>query len=170
MSSVSGLSRDHRIRARDRAVQAATLALHHAPLIHYSQGSRRWDGIHLHKNARVGQYPNYADCSAFASWCVWNGLELSGFTDRDLVNGTNWTGGFTGTMLAHGKAVTHLGNVQRADCVIYGHGGSGEHTAIIVGVRASDGKPMVVSHGSEAGPLFLPFDYRGDIMSIRRYI
>ncbi len=29
---------------------------------------------------------------------------------------------------------------------------------------------MVVSHGSQAGPFYLPFDYRTDIMCVRRYI
>jgi hypothetical protein len=168
MSSVSGLSVEHRIRARDRAVQAAILGLNHAPKIHYTQGPKRWDGIRLHKNARAGQYPLYADCSAFVTWCLWNGLVLSGYTDRDLVNGANWTGGYTGTMLAHGKHVEHLSSVQRADAVIYGHGEPGEHTAIVVGVK--NGVPMVVSHGSEAGPFYLPYNYRSDVMGFRRYI
>lgn len=166
---VSGLPIAKRIRARDRAVQAAMLALHHSGAIHYTQGSRRWDGIRLHKNARLGQYPLYADCSAFATWCLWNGLVLSGFTSRDTVNGAHWAAGYTGTMLSHGKAVKHRGNVQRGDCVIYGSGFPGHHTAIVVG-RRSDGKIMVVSHGSEAGPFYLPYDYRRDIMAVRRYI
>jgi hypothetical protein len=29
---------------------------------------------------------------------------------------------------------------------------------------------MVLSHGQEAGPLYLPYRYRSDILSIRRYI
>jgi hypothetical protein len=167
MSSVSGLSRDHRIRARDRAVQAALLGLHHKAEIHYTQGGRRWDGIRLHKNARRGEYPLFADCSAFVTWCLWNGLHL-GFGLDDLVNGAHWTGGFTGTMLHNGRAVVDLSSVQRADAVIYGASPNGEHTAIIVGVHA--GVPMVVSHGSEAGPFYLPYDYRRDVRSIRRYI
>jgi hypothetical protein len=169
MSSVSGLSFEHRIKARDRIVQAATLALHNAPKIHYTQGARRWDGINLHRNARLGQYPLYADCSAFATWCIWNGLVLGGFTDRDTVNGDDWKAGYTGTMLTHGKQVVHLASVQRGDCVIYGNGAPGEHTAIVVG-RRNDGKPMVISHGSEAGPFYLPYDYRADVMEIRRYV
>lgn len=169
-ASASGLSLAHRIRARDRSVGAAVLAWHHAPQIHYTQGVQRWDGIHLHKNARIGQYPNFADCSAFVTWCLWNGLDLSGLVSHDIVNGTNWAGGFTGTLLKHGKEVHHLASVQRADYIIYGNGGTGEHTAICVGHRASDHKPMVVSHGSERGPLYLPYDYRSDIMCWRRAI
>jgi hypothetical protein len=72
-------------------------------------------------------------------------------------------------MLNHGKRVVHLSNVIRGDCVLYGRPGStGAHTAIIVG--RLKGTPMVVSHGSEAGPFYLPYNYRSDIMSIRRYI
>jgi hypothetical protein len=165
--SVSGLSREHRIRARDRAVSAATLGLHHAPAIHYTQGARRWDGIRLHKNARLGEYPLYADCSAFVTWCLWNGLHL-GFNATDHVNGANWTAGYTGTLLSHGVKVQHVSNVQRADVVLYGNGFPGEHTALVVGVHGA--KPMVISHGSEAGPFYLPYDYRSDVMEFRRFI
>lgn len=169
MPSVSGLSKLHRIQARDRIVAAATLALHNAPRIHYTQGPKRWEGIDKHLNARMGQYPRNADCSAFATWCIWNGLVLGGYTTRDTVNGANWKAGYTGTMLTHGKQVMHEGNVQRGDCAIYGHGAPGEHTAIVVGRRA-DGTIMVISHGSEAGPFYLPAKYRPDLMQFRRYV
>lgn len=169
MASVSGLGPARRIHARDRAVQAATLAYNHKDQVHYTQGGARWSGISNKLDASKGQYPKYADCSAFATWCIWNGLYLP-YKARDTVNGAGWRAGYTGTMLSNGKQVHHLYNVQRADCVIYGHGSPGEHTAIIVGRRKSDNKPMVISHGSEAGPFYLPYDYRSDIMQIRRYI
>jgi hypothetical protein len=93
MGSVSGLTREQRIRARDRTVQAALLALHHAPQVHYTQDLvQRWDGIAKRRNARVGEFPRNADCSSFATWCLWNGLHL-GFGLGDLVNGFNWTAG-----------------------------------------------------------------------------
>lgn len=170
-ASASGLSLAHRLIARDRTVAAAVLGLHHAPQIGYTQGPHRWDGIHLHKNARLGQYAAWYDCSAFVTWCLWNGLDLSSLVSHDIVNGANWTGGFTGTGIVHGKLVKHLASVQRADTVFYGAPGSnGEHEAIVVGRRPSDHKPMVVSHGSPAGPLYLPYDYRGDVMCFHRYI
>lgn len=167
MASVSGLSRDHRIKARDRAVQAAYLAYNHRDRVHYTQKSRRWEGIQLSCNARIGEFPRYADCSAFVTWCLWNGLHLQ-FGVRDTVNGTNWRSGFTGTMLEHGKQVHHLSNVQRGDCIIYGERAPGAHTAIVVGVKG--GTPVCISHGSEGGPYFVPYNYRGDILQIRRYI
>jgi hypothetical protein len=70
------MTEKERINARRIAVRAATLALHHAPNVHYTQDSRRWQGIAV----------------------------------------------------------------------------------------------MVISHGSEGGPYFLPYNYRSDIQSIRRYI
>jgi hypothetical protein len=165
--SVSGLDHDQRVRARDRSVQAAMLALHHAPQLHYTQGASRWEGIQERRSARLGQFPTHADCSSFATWCLWNGLAL-GFGVADVVNGANWSAGFTGTMLAHGKRVRRIAKVLRGDCVLYGNGPPGHHTALVVGVQ--DGRPMVVSHGSEAGPFFVAYDYRPDVMEIRRYI
>lgn len=167
MASVSGLSRDHRIRARDRTVQAAMLALRHAPKVHYTQGPKRWDGIAKRRNARTGEFPTHADCSSFATWCLWNGLRLS-FGLPDLVNGVGWSAGYTGTMLSHGKQVRHLGNVMRGDCVLYGSGFPGQHVTIVVGIVG--GVPMVVSHGSESGPFYVKYNYRADVLQIRRYI
>jgi CHAP domain len=167
MASVSGLARDQRIRARDRTVQAALLALHHKAKVHYTQEPKRWDGIANRRNARTGEFPTHADCSSFATWCLWNGLRL-GFGLGDIVNGHGWTAGFTGTMLDHGKRVRHLANVQRGDCVFYGAGPPGEHVTIVVAVKG--GIPMVVSHGSEPGPFHLKHNYRGDVLQIRRYI
>jgi hypothetical protein len=39
---------------------------------------------------------------------------------------------------------------------------------MVVGHRK--GVPIVVSHGSEAGPFLLPYNYRSDDGQIRRYI
>lgn len=162
MGSVSGLSVQHRIEARNLAVEAALLGVTHAPVIHYTQGPRRWEGIDKHLKAWKGEYPNFADCSAFATWCLWNGLDHFGV--RDTVNGQNWRAGYTGTMLTHGKRVAHSGNWLRGDLFIYGNGGAGEHVAIHIGGG------IVVSHGSEPGPFKLKYDYRPDLMQVRRYI
>ena len=168
MSSASGLSADHRSMARQRAVNAALLGYRNREQIHYTQGARRWDGINDTDKASMGQYPRYADCSSFATWCLWNGLFVA-FGCRDVVNGAAWKAGYTGTMLRHGKQVVHLSNVLGADCVLYGRAGSdGAHTAIVVAV--TKGVPQVVSHGSEGGPYLVPFNYRSDVMCFRRYI
>ena len=89
MSSVSGLSAHHRQQAKARTVQAATLGLHNAARLHYTQDGRRWRGIDAHKVAARGQYPTQADCSSFATWCLWNGLFVP-FGVRDTVNGARW--------------------------------------------------------------------------------
>jgi hypothetical protein len=158
----SGLGPKARIDARHRTVYAARLAYSHRGAIHYTQGSRRWDGIAKGLHAYRGRYPNYADCSAFATWCLWNGMHLEHGV-RDVVNGLGWRAGYTGTMLNHGHAVSRS-SLLAGDLVIYGHGFPGHHVAIYVG----GGK--VISHGSEAGPLLLPVGYRGDVMACRRYI
>ena len=174
MPSVSGLSRQKRNRARERVVQAALLGLHNKDEVRYtdpfipSEAALRWDGIRNRRKARLGQFPRNSDCSSFATWCLWNGLFLP-FGLDDVVNGQSWAAGFTGTMLDHGKRVRRVKNVRRGDCVLYGEEGtSGQHVTIVVGRQG--GVPMVVSHGSDEGPFFLAFDYRDDVMQIRRFI
>jgi cell wall-associated NlpC family hydrolase len=164
---VTALSLEQRTLARHRTVQAALLGLHHAPALHYTQGSERWEGIAHGRVAHKGEYPTHADCSAFATWCLWNGLHL-GLGLPDVVNGTHWGSGYTGTMAQHGRQIMHLGRVLPGDCVLYGPAPTYEHVAIVVGVK--NDVPMVVSHGSEPGPFLLPFSYRSDAGQFRRYI
>jgi cell wall-associated NlpC family hydrolase len=168
MSSVSGLSPAHRIRARDLAVNAAMLGLRHARVIHYSQGADRGDWwVHKMKAYR-GEYPRSLDCSAFVRWCLWNGLDHFGV--RDTTNdAAHWSAfGWTGSLIRHGKRVQHQANALRGDLVLYGDPvGRTGHVAIVVGRRAGD--LMVVSHGSEAGPFYLRAEYR-PIVQIRRFI
>lgn len=164
MSSASGLSDRHRIEARTRAVNAAILGLAHAPEIHYTQDARRWQGIADTRYSAHGEFPNYADCSAFVTWCLWNGLWVP-FRVRDTVNDQGWRAGYTGTMLEHGKRVVHPENMIRGDAVIYGvPGTTGRHTALYIGGG------LVISHGSEGGPYKLRWNYRNDVQEIRRYI
>jgi hypothetical protein len=58
MPSASGLSRDQRIRCRDRVVQAARLTLANKEHTHYTEGPLRWDGIKNRRNAEIGQFPS----------------------------------------------------------------------------------------------------------------
>jgi hypothetical protein len=170
---VSGLSYKHVLDARQRAANAAWLGYKHRDAIHYTQSAARWNGINHKLVAARGQFPDYADCSAFATWCLWNGLYIP-YGVRDTVNGSGWCAGYTGTMLQHGRVKTRLKDVRKGDCVIYGRKGTtGAHTAIVVGWNkrpSQGGHPMVISHGSEGGPYYLAYNYRSDIMSIRRYI
>lgn len=166
-AAVSGLSPQRRAVAREIAVTAAMLGYHNAPNVHYTMGARRWQGIDLDLKAYRGEYPRYADCSAFVTWCLWNGLDH--YNIRDTVNGAAWKAGFTGTMLSHGKRVLHAENWLPGDAVIYGvKGTTGEHTAILVDCDRP--VPLVVSHGSEGAPYLLPWNYRSDAIDIRRYV
>jgi len=166
----SGLRHDRKTLARDRAVQAAMLGFRNRGAIHYTQGGARWQGIADTRYSRQGQFPNQCDCSSFATWCLWNALYVP-FRVKDVVNGADWRAGYTGTMLNHGMVVEKQRDFRRGDLVLYGNGAPGKHVAIIVGRQGGrSGTPMVVSHGSEGGPYYIRWDYRGDIMNVRRYI
>jgi hypothetical protein len=168
MPSVSGLPRAQRRKARKGAVRAALLGLRNPTSVHYTQDlTSRWEGIRKRHDASKGRFPKHSDCSSFATWCLWNGLQLA-FGVDDVVNGLDWTAGYTGTMLNNGRPVRHVENVKQADCVFYGTEWPGKHVAIVVGRQG--GVPMVVSHGSEEGPFFVRYNYRPDVLQIRRYI
>ncbi len=157
--SLSGLSAAHCHTATNMALQAAVLGYHKRSHINYTEGSGRWDGIDHNRKAWRGEYPYYADCSAYVTWCLWNGLHHYGV--RDVVNGAHWQGGFTGTMVHHGRTVHKL---FPGCAVIYGPGESGTHTAIYTGGG------LVVSHGNQAGPQLLRYNYRSDIKVYKSYI
>jgi cell wall-associated NlpC family hydrolase len=159
---VAGITPVHSAQERVAAVRAAHVALHHRSAVHYTQGPRRWDGIDRGLLGSQGQYPSYADCSSFATWCLWNAMRLHHLPDT--VNGASWHSGYTGTLLQHGTRVTSERGVLPGDLVFYGSGFPGKHVAICVG------RGLVISHGSEAGPFQLPIHYRSDVMQIRRYI
>jgi cell wall-associated NlpC family hydrolase len=165
------LNEKQRSAARKAARQAAMLGINHAKAIHYTQGRSRWQGIADTRYAAKGEFPNYSDCSAFATWCLWNGLYVL-YRQSDVVNGANWRAGYTGTMLQHGRRVGDIRNILLGDLVIYGRPGSvGSHVAIVVQTGVPQGHGvMVASHGSEGGPYYIRYNYRSDIQSIRRYI
>ncbi len=167
MPAVSGLDREQRVAAREAVVRAALSGLDNISEVHYTQDSRRWDGISNNRLAAKGKFPHHSDCSSYATWCLWNGLN-QGFEVGDVVNGLDWTAGYTGTMLQNGKQVRRAEKLRQGDCVIYGSKWPGTHVAIVVGRQA--GVPMVVSHGSEEGPFFVRYDYRPDVLEFRRYI
>jgi hypothetical protein len=157
-----GLNVRDRIRARDLAVAAAALALRNGGAIGYSEGNDRWDPIKRDRKAFRGQFGRSEDCSSFATWCLWNGLDHFGI--KDVVNNQGFRAGWTGSMLGNGQRVTRA-EILRGDCVFYLKAGTREvnHVALYVGGG------MVISHGSEPGPNKLRMDYR-TIAQIRRYI
>lgn len=140
------------------------MCLRNKGAIHYTQGASRWEGIHSHLRVAKGQFPRYADCSAMASWLLWNALThaLKDLTIADVVNGDHWQGGFTGTMVDHGHHIDHLKFV--GDCAFYGSPPNFDHVTVYIGGG------YVFSHGSEAGPFKLQPNYRNDLHAMRRYI
>jgi hypothetical protein len=151
------------MKLRVRIVRAAMLGHKHAEAVHYTTGPRRWDGITNRCRAHLGRFPRWADCSSYATWCLWDALGGPN-AGPDIVNGQSWKGGFTGTMKQHGRRVQGgPANALPGDLVLYG-GGSGKHVAIVVG------KNKVISHGSEGGPVLVKVDYRSDLAEVRRYI
>ena len=127
---------------------------------------QRWDGIANKRTSAHGLFPTQADCSSFATWCLWNALFLM-WGKGDRVNGAGWTAGFTGTMLDHGVRVEHAANALRGDCVFYEvPPDDTRHVAIVV---TRIGGLHVISHGHESGPHFVPWDH-WPVTQIRRYI
>lgn len=166
--SVSGLTLPQRHIARETALHAMKLVLAHPAAVHYTQDPiKRWQGIAQHKNPIKGEYPTEGDCSSTVTWALHAGLYLR-FGQPDIVNGDKWEGGYTGTIGTHGRHVLHRNNVMRGDLVLYGSNEPWEHVAFVEGWWK--GKIFVISHGSEAGPFELPFDYRPDVGQFRRFI
>lgn len=160
---VSGLTATQRGAARDRAVAAFRLLYNHRGAVHYTQAAARWNAINARLRSANGEWGHYYDCSSAYTWCLWNALTSVAGTDfRDIVNGSGWRAGYTGTLLVHGEPVDSR---MPGDAVIYGRGFPGSHVAMV----AEDTR-YVYSHGSEAGPFYVPWNYRGDVMGVRRFI
>jgi NlpC/P60 family len=156
-----GLGAAKRYNSRQRAVRSAYIGYRYRASIHYTQRSQRWYAIRNRIHANEGQYPIWADCSAFVTWCYWDATRL--YRLSDFVNGAGWRAGFTGTMVRHGRIV-QPGNLLTGDSIFYGGPWSRPtHVAIYVG------NGRVISHGSESGPLLLHYAYR-PINHCRRFI
>lgn len=142
-------------------VNAALLAVKNKAAIHYTQDSpARWEGIHDKLIAAKGQYPHYADCSSFATWCLWQVLGGG----PDIVNGTDWKSGWTGTLAKHGHVVS-ASAAQPGDLVFYGE--PIYHVAMVIGRQ--NGVLIVASHGEESGPYIVKYN-QWSVNSIRRYL
>lgn len=86
------------------------------------------------------------DCSEACTWIA----RLAGLRDP---NGKGYDGsGFTGTMLAELEHYTDPHAAMTGALVVFGPG-TGEHVAM---VRHPGKDPVLWSHGSDAGPLFVP--------------
>lgn len=171
-ASYSKLDEADRAIARRLFVKGVEVLITHPAQLHYSQDMvARWEGITQQivpwtSNGKLvdGRYPRHGDCSSTGTYLLWLALAHH-FHLPDLANGEAWQAGYTGTLITHGKPVHDWSQLRVGDAVIYGPSVSAtEHVAWSIGGR------RVFSHGSEAGPFLLDFEYRSDIVGIRRYI
>lgn len=147
--------------AQSVILAAALLAVKEKANIHYTQNSpARWEGIADRLLASNGQYPKYIDCSSFATWCLGQAL----WTGPDILNGTSWRSGYTGTLDKHGRTVSAAA-AQVGDLVFYGT--PVYHVAIVIGRQ--NGVLICASHGEESGPYVIKYNQWG-VNSIRRYL
>lgn len=141
---------------RDLIVEAAYTGYRNRYYIHYAgPGTSHipermaW----LQMGTRPPAYPRYVDCSSFAEWCYW----VSGAPSPS----GHYSWGTTYTQLPNGRRISYS-QLQRGDLIFYGWG-SPSHVTIFVG------SGRVISHGMEAGPLLLNYNYRSDILAYCTY-
>jgi hypothetical protein len=109
------------------------------------------------------------DCSEFLTWC----FKAAGLRDPSDLGYAGW--GNTATQVIHGRSVADIRQARPGlSAVFYGMNSAGDptHVAVYIGKRKRFGvlsRHVVVSMGSEPGPLVLPYDYRHDRHSIRVY-
>lgn len=142
---------------RDQIVSAAQLVYDNRSHVIYSERGDRWEGITNHLKPPL--YPVHSDCSSYVSWCYW--VVIGG--GPDILNGSNWSGGFTGSQTNHGRKIS-IAQLKPADLVFYGaSGGSGiSHVAMYAG----NGK--VFTHGHD--PVgYTDVHYRQDLQECRTY-
>ena len=138
--------------ARQKIVTSAIFGYNVRASINYTQSWLRMYGVR--NKIRPPRIPRWEDCSSFATWLYW----LAGVRDP---NGLGFNGqGWTGTLQSRGRRIS-LNQLQPADLIFYGPGGN-SHVTIYIGF----GK--CISHGSNAGPLLLAYNYR-PIHSARSY-
>jgi hypothetical protein len=140
---------------RQHIAATAIYGYNHRWNMYYTMGPLRMQGVNRHM--QPPQYPTWADCSAYATWCYW----VAGAPDP---NGRrfNYNGqGYTGTQVVNGMRVFVP---QVGDLAFYGHGWPYTHVTICIG------NGRCISMGSSAGPLLLPVLYRPDFSQYRSYL
>lgn len=132
---------------------------------YYTQGAQRWQGVKvIYGKTKVQQvipYLRSGDCSAgYTRWVLWGLQQQLGRVPHDVVNNCRWQAGYTGTIGATCKRVS---KPQVGDAVLYGR--SPFHH--VVGVLDPETK-LCASHGSNAGPNLVKWDYRSDFAGFYR--
>ena len=125
---------------RDDIVAQAEWGLANRTHFDYSEGDNRWEWRHSEV------FPITTDCSGFATLCYFRAKALD-------PNGNGFNGGYTGTMISHGKETA---KPERGDLVIYFDGpgfepSTGSHVAVIVQVEQ---EVLTISHGEQGNPTY----------------
>lgn len=152
------------LQAQRKLVSLATYLISRSNMVHYSQeieGSRRRmaivrDKLHLPPLT----HEIYEDCSSSVTGLYW----LCHLPDP---NNRGYDGyGYTGTQVANGQQIALTpGAWKIGDLLIYGPSiWDTHHVAMLISRGGS-----CFSHGQEAGPLNVPWNYRGDLVAVRRY-
>lgn len=161
--SAPGVSADAQVQRK--LVSTALYLIGRANMIHYSQeveGRRRRMAIvrdRLHIPPLTHEI--YEDCSSAVTGLYW----LCGLPDP---NGRGYDGyGYTGTLVAHGQHVSlSPGAWKIGDLLLYGSSVfNTHHVTMLISTGGA-----VFSHGQEAGPLNSHWNYRGDLVAVRRYM
>lgn len=132
---------------------------------YYTQGSQRWQGVAAIYGKVVPSKTipmlRSGDCSAgYTRWVLWGLQQQMRRVPRDVVNGTYWRAGYTGTIANVCKKVT---TPQVGDAVLYGRA---PYTHVVGVIDVA--KKLCVSHGSNAGPNIVRWDYRDDFAGFWR--
>ena len=162
--SHAGLTPEQQRAARKVIVAGCEWMLGHAAEVHYTEGPQRWSALAQRLRISERRFLTYGDCSSTATWLLWNGLTHVVPGIGDIVNGENWTGGFTGTIARHGQLIPADHAIKVGDLCLYGAPPSYEHVTVALGGG------LCFSHGSEAGPFKLHLDYRPDRGPTRRFL
>lgn len=131
------------VEHRTQIVAAARWGVQHTNDIHYTQDPRRHDFLHEPKH----HLPMFTDCSGFCIWTYW----VVGAPDP---NSTNYKYvGDTETIAAAGKEIP-ISKVRPGDFCILGldRALAFQHMVVVDDV-SNLADLIVISHGSEQGPL-----------------
>lgn len=162
------LSSRHYHGAMHAILRAAHVAYENRAHATYTEGPARWDGIANHRRSILGEYPHDADCSSFATWCYWDGIQflirLLGL--GDILNGANWQAGYTGTLTEHGQAIEYGHTVPGDICLYGGTVWVPQHATMTIG----GGRCISMGHPGDPG--IYPINLNGSlpIVGIRRYL
>jgi lysozyme family protein len=145
------------LEARRTIVKWARWGVRNEPKIDYSQ-----DGPRLAALLEPGTIPLETDCSAFVtllhSWAEAPNPNHEGAFDPTRT-------AFTGTLLEHCRHIPRAA-VRRGDLVVWSSAEKSEHVAVVV----TGGKdPMLVSHGTDAGPVAIRFSAENAIQRRLRH-